>query len=272
MNVNRETVQTASPFLNDYKRNFVLKRLLQTLLGGLILKFNSDIHVPWFIYFLQILLFTIPFLIGGVCILIRDLINSTSSNLNIPIIGACVYFFYLVCLKFVAIILTNKSYIKKNRPQKDSKSIKKKTRSNLLNDEQNYSFEKFFSYTTLEFILPFQNGIFVSFTAESRTKIEKRKLFICLLKILVDSSVAGFIMFCSIYFESINYLQTFYSLGASIVLFILHWILLSICFYSLTVRQPPEPAIYQPDDYLNIQHYTRAGYVLAFQIIECVYK
>lgn len=263
----RETESTSSPLLNDYKRDFVLKRLLQTLLGGIILKFNPELDVPWFIYVLQLLLFTIPFFIGGISILIHDLIKSNTWSLYISIIAGCVYFVYFITIKLVAVTIKNKAYAKESENLKKIKSTRK---SNLLNDEQSYHFGKLFSHSTLDFLLP-SNDIFVTISNSSK-KIAKRKFLICFSKIFIDGLVSGFIMFCSVYFESINYLQNFYPLGGSIVLFILHWIVLSITFYSLCIRNPPEPAIYQPDDQYNIHHFTRSFYVLCFQLIEVIYK
>ena len=145
-------------------------------------------------------------------------------------------------------------------------------KTNLLNDEQNYIFDKLFSSKTVEFILP-TNDIFIKVENDGASKkIYAKKLIICIIKILIDSIIEVFIMFCSVYFESINYLQKFYSIGPSVVLFIFHWILLLITFYSLTIRAPPEPAIYQSYDQYNIQHYTRPFYVLCFQILEFVFK
>ncbi|CAF0745830.1 unnamed protein product [Brachionus calyciflorus] len=236
---------TSSPFLNDYKRNFVFKRFLQTFIGGPILKFNSGIDVPAYIYIFQIGLFILPFIIGGISILIHDLTNagkyggpnSNYSLIYFSLAGGGIYFLIVFTLKIITISISNKTN-NSNENFKGSKGPR------LLSDEQNFEFTKLFSKKTLQFLVANSNEIFVDLSSKSKVKL--KYLFLTLLRTLFDSIFAGYIMFCSIYFESIIYLQNFYALGPSIILFILHWIVLSMSLYSLCFRDPPEPSIYQP--------------------------
>ena len=50
------------PLKNEYKRKFACKRILQTIFGGCLLKF--DYKVPFYVYFSQIAFFILPFIVG----------------------------------------------------------------------------------------------------------------------------------------------------------------------------------------------------------------
>lgn len=260
-NSNREP-STSSPLLNDYKRNFFFKRFLQTALGGPIFLFNSSIKAPPYIYVLQIIFLIFPFIFGGVCILIHDLINTDKWNLYISIIAGCIYFLLIFSLKIFTIIIVNKS------SNEDQSRINENT--NRLSDEQNFEFSNFFSKSTIEFLIPISNEQFIR--SDSKKKIKIRKIIKSIIQNLFDSFLAGFLMFNSVYFESIIYFQNFFSLAPSIILFILHWFVLTISFYSFCFRNPPELAIYQPYDNLNINRYYRVFYIFFFQLIELIYK
>lgn len=54
---------TGVPLLNEYKLEFFAKRFPQTILGGL--KLRIGYKAPVYVYISQIVLFVIPFLLGG---------------------------------------------------------------------------------------------------------------------------------------------------------------------------------------------------------------
>ena len=62
---------TSVPLLNEYKREFLAKRLPQTILGGLKLRLGYD--APVYVYINQLILFLIPFLLGGLFTLLVEL-------------------------------------------------------------------------------------------------------------------------------------------------------------------------------------------------------
>ena len=62
---------TSVPLLNEYKREFFAKRFPQTILGGLKLRLGYD--APVYVYINQIILFFIPFLLGGLFTLLVEL-------------------------------------------------------------------------------------------------------------------------------------------------------------------------------------------------------
>ena len=296
---NQHEAMTDAPFINEYKLKFLLKRLAKTLFGGLILtKINADLRVPWYVYPIQLILFVMPFVIGGIFILIRDLVNMSGWNLYIPIIAGVIYSTLIFILKFVSLMVINEVYKKRNsnksskvaKPTASSDSVtsntlklnkkrhqnRKYNQINFYNEEQDYEFTGFCSLSTFAFILPPVGIFYFKFLDDSsnkyKMKVNALKLLTYMFRILVDSFLAGLLMFCVVYFLAINYLQMFMPLGAAIVIFILNWIVYLITFYSLTIREPFEPAIYQPYDSLRIQHYMRTFYVLCLLLIELIYN
>jgi hypothetical protein len=305
-NANHEAALTDAPFINEYKLKFLLKRMAKTLLGGLILvKINSELHVPWYIYLLQVIVFLVPFLIGGVSILIRDLIGMSTSNFYIPIAAGLAYACLVLNLKLLSMLIVSCVYKSRssskqskssNRPSVSTDSKSSSTSSstnstlklnkkrqlnrnsghvNFYNEEQDYEFTGFCSMSTLLFIIP-PPGVFyqrISTSADSNsTKLNFPKLLVYLLRILLDALLAGFLMYCAVCFLSVNYLQTLMPLGGAIVIFVLNWPVLLITLYSLTIREPREPAIYEPYDAYRVQHYTRAFYVICLYLVEMGYK
>ena len=81
------------PLLNDYKKEFVKKRLPQTFLGGPNIKLGYE--APCYVYFLQILVLLLPFLIGGTCIILTEL-AALNVFISASISGALVGCFVLM--------------------------------------------------------------------------------------------------------------------------------------------------------------------------------
>ncbi len=166
-----EIMSTAAPFLNDYKAKFVRKRLVQNILGGLILKIDSDDNVPWFIYILQIFLFVTPLCFGGISILIIDV--SQFSRLNVSLISTGLFLLYIISLKTLSIIVNNR------KSSRNSILSSQNTLTRDLKEEENYDFEdKFLSLTTINFLLPPQETILATQT----NSVSKLKLASCVFR------------------------------------------------------------------------------------------
>lgn len=152
-----------TPFINDYKRKFVQKRLLENLLGGVLLNIESDDDIPCFIYFLQILLFVMPFAFGTIPIILIDV--ARTDTLYTSIIGASIFLLYVFILRAVALIFNFRAYLKDRKIQPVSPSdlslshLNNSTRKINNSDTTNYEFEGFFSMSTLNFILPLSTEI-----------------------------------------------------------------------------------------------------------------
>jgi hypothetical protein len=255
-------VQSVAPFLNDYKKTFLVRRVVQNLFGGII--FFIDGKIPWFIILIQVILFLNPFLIGGIFILISD--TTSFDRINASISASLIFISYLILLKVILAIILNKKYLKEIKIKNESNDANNSHSKILTQDNEFHSID-----TVITFIFP-SIQIFIVETNHI-VKLNKLKLFKYIFRITIDSLIAGFVMFCSVNFESIVYLQSIkFSVGGAICIFIFNWIVLCLTLYSLCIQDPAEPAVYQPYDNLKIQHYTRTFYVVCFQIIEMIYK
>lgn len=78
-------------------------------------------------------------------------------------------------------------------------------------------------------------------------------------------------MFFSIYLLNFNYTQPTLTTGGAVCLFTLNWLTIIVALNALVIREPPEPAMFQPYGSI-LQHFTRSFYVLTFLIIEFSYK
>ena len=259
---------TVAPLLNVYKQKFLFRRIIQNLLGGIIFSIESDDKIPCQVYLVQILLFVIPFLIGGIFILISD--TNSLERRYASITAALIFLFYLIVMKLSLTFVSNRAYLNEHK-KKEKKIPNDPTNSKFNNSQSKIIFKETNEFDSINFIF---SSIPICVTKiDKKVKLDKWKLFNCILRIVVDSLIAGFIMFCGVHFESIVYLQTInFSVGGSVCVFIFNWIVLSLTLYALCIRAPAETAIYQPYDSLNIQYYTRAFYVICFQLVEIVYN
>lgn len=256
---------TVAPFLNDYKRKFLIRRIVENLLGGIALTTDSDDPIPWFVYLIQILLFIVPFLLGGLLILITD--TTSFNRLYAAITATVVFVLYSIVLKLTVTLVANRVYLNKQNSLVDRNKKLDSSSSKIISRESN---EPDSTLAVISFIFPsIQMCVHVS---NKTYKLDKFKFFKYMIRVLFDSLIAGFIMFCGVAFESFVYLQTSvqYSLGGAVCIFILNWLVLCLTLYGLSVRAPAEPAVYQPYDNLNIQHYSRAFYVVCFQLVEII--
>lgn len=283
MSQNRQNERNfEAPLLLDYKRKFVLKRVLQTIFGGCVLKF--DYKVPAYIYINQIILYIIPFIFCGIGILIVDLVP-TFDRIFVSLIVALIFCIYQLSLKIILKVIT----YRQNRPfttstttttTRATTATTNKTfakRSNLLAEEDVLDFDddddggcvvKCCSSDKLKYLMPnLVNG---------NSNRSNTCLYVCLFlfKLLIDTIIAGYIIFCSVYFYSLSYLYNIYSLGGNIVIFILSWFTICNSLYALLIREPFEIAVYDTsnDFSLNLNYTTRAFYVCCFFIVETIYK
>ena len=81
------------PLLNDYKQQFVKKRLPQTFLGGPNIKLGYQ--APCYVYFLQILVWILPFIVGGICTILIEL-AAVNVFVSASICGALIGTFVLL--------------------------------------------------------------------------------------------------------------------------------------------------------------------------------
>ena len=82
-----------APLLNDYKLEFFRKRFPQTLLGGLKLKLGYD--APFYVYLNQVLVFLVPFVLGGLLTICAEFEVISDVYINSFIYGGLMIIFVL---------------------------------------------------------------------------------------------------------------------------------------------------------------------------------
>lgn len=240
-----------APLLNEDKRDFVKRRLLQTLFSGLILKFESELKVPIYIYLFQLLIFLIPFLIGSIGILIRDLINLNS--LYVTSVASSIYFITILTIKLIAILL--------NIKQQQQNKTKENFKQNRFKQEDFIDFDSPCSFQTFNFLVPID-----------LSKVSTKSIIFIILRLIIDLLVAFFVFYSTVQFNYISYLYEFYSYGHFIV-FIFSWLTVCLSLNSLLIKNPPETAIHDISERLfDLKHYTRSFYVSLFYIIEWLFN
>jgi hypothetical protein len=235
------------PLINEYKKKFACKRILQTIFGGCLLKF--DYKVPFYVYFSQIAFFILPFIVGGIGILVKDL-NNSLNPIYVSLVASAVFCFLMIIFK-ISLICVSK---RKN----EKKEIKK---NNILDEEDVLEFndndncaKNFCTLDKLSYLFP---NVITNKPA----------------MIILDIMISFFIIFSSVYFLSINYLTNIYnnSLAGAIIVFILSWIVVCNSLYSLLIRHPFELSQYT-NDFNDIKYLSRSFYVCIFFIVENIYN
>ena len=102
-------------------------------------------------------------------------------------------------------------------------------------------------------------------------KNNKRLYYISFIRLLCDASGAGLLMFFSIYLLNFSYTVPQLTAGGAAVLFTFNWLTVLVSLNPLVVREPPEPAMFQPYG-STLQHCTRSFYVLTLLTIEFAYN
>ncbi|KAK7068275.1 hypothetical protein SK128_016758, partial [Halocaridina rubra] len=200
-----------SPLVNNYKKPFIIRRLIETFLGGLRL-FASD-DVPFYVYLLQILLFSvIPFL-SIACVLLGHS-GVLQDDWDVYICGI-VEFLYALLLQILAYFL-----------RKQRSKVEGVEHVNLAIDEE-----------YLEFDSPFGPKTWCFLIREKRSKIN----------ILFHSLVVGVVGGWAIYYirpEATLHLNVAW--GANVALTVLGIITVSVGLWPLIGGAPPEPANFHP--------------------------
>ncbi|ESP02796.1 hypothetical protein LOTGIDRAFT_110843 [Lottia gigantea] len=223
------------PLLNEYKQEFLWKRLPQTILGGPKLRLGYD--APAYVYLNQILIWIMPWILGGTFTLTLELSYSADVIQNYLLLYCSVYGACIVCFVLVMQIISSIQHAKQND---DIKFIKKQ---NLLAEEDEIEFDSCCGSDTFQFIIP--------------PKTFK-------LNILVHSVLSGFMCGLSLWYLlpwTLNSLY-YYNYVATGIIHILGWLTVCIAQYPLTTGSPPELAMYRTMDVWEISPITRPFYVL----------
>nr|XP_039248423.1 pecanex-like protein 4 [Styela clava] len=237
------------PLLNHYKKEFVYKRLPQTFFGGLNLKLGYA--VPWYIYICQILLWLMPFFIGG------------AFTLGVEVGGlapfhACIGNGLVVGIITLLLQVGSKVISRGSSEIEDSDkfslssaaSVSSKKLRRLLAEEDEIIFESCLSSNTFLFLVP-PKRFYLSIVTAS------------LLSIFVN----GLGMWYSLPYTTFTTLYG-YNTVSSIFLFIFCWIVICVAQYPLLLGNPiPETAAYRSVDFYETQNLWRSLTVSLFLIV-----
>lgn len=223
--------------LNDYKKEFFWKRFSQTVLGGARLRIGYS--APWYVYVLQVVLFFVPFVVGGICTLIAEL---GSIRWDVPMyICACIMLVYSGLLQLYSHAVRNRHLA----------VVPIHLKNGLLEEEDQISFTSCCSSNTIQFIIP-----------GKKYKIN----------VVIHSFFTGITCGLGMAFLLPTRLYSlFESSSATWILFVFGWMTVCIALYSLIVNQPIEPALFRPADRLELGALMRPFYVLCFVLTDRIF-
>ncbi|KAG1671728.1 Pecanex-like protein 4 [Nymphon striatum] len=217
------------PLIDDLKRDFVIRRVVQTFLGGAKLKIGYK--APICVYILQILVLLMPCFIGIVFV--------TVTEMKIMSYPQYMYGFGVVMFCFVFL---NQCFSRNtNRKVSQISDIKKK--SNVLSENDQIEFISCCSFEMMQFVIP------------------PKKHFV---NVIFHGLVSAVMCGMGIHFMLPSIMQKFWKDNALMwLMMIAGWFSLCVAQYSLTTVGPPEPAVYQPLDHYEVSAVSRAFYVIA---------
>ena len=222
---------TGVPLLNEYKQNFLWKRVPQSVLGGVKLKLGYN--APLYVYLNQVVLFLIPWVLGGIftTLVSYDLMEE---NTGTYIYGG------LMCL-FVIIV----NFISEMQKSKEETETTVNTKAkNMLAEDDEIDFQTCCGAETVAFVMPGK----------------KYKL-----NIVIHALLSGPLCGLGFWYLLPSTLSDLYgNIAATIVLYACGWFTLSVAQYSLTVSAPPEVANFGALDTWEITPLMRPFYCIVF--------
>ncbi|XP_003512061.1 pecanex-like protein 4 [Cricetulus griseus] len=225
------------PLLNDYKQDFLLKRFPQTVLGGPRLRLGYC--APPYIYVNQIVLFLMPWALGGTGTLLyqldilRDYLAAALSG-GLMVITASV-------IQLTSVYAKSKSVVVKRMIVRD-----------ILAEEDEHEFTSCTGAETVKFLIPGKKYVANTF---------------------FHSVLAGLVCGLGTWYLLPNRITLLYgSPGATAVLFVFGWITLCIGEYSLIVNTATETATFQTQDTYEITPLMRPLYILFFVSVDLAHR
>lgn len=228
------------PLLNEYKQDFFLKRLPQTILGGPKMKLGYE--APIYVYLSQICLFLFPFILAGIFTTFVEL-NFLQSEVAAYIYGAAMSLF-VISVQILSTICQQSNKM-------DDMVITKK--HSALTEDDEVDFTSCCAPGTLSFIIP----------------AKKYKV-----NILIHAMVSG--LMCGTTLLSllpVSNLKGLYNSNiAAVLLFLFGWFSLCVAQYSLTTTAPPEPATFRTMDTYELSHLMRSLYILICVLVDTIQR
>ncbi|CAH6840904.1 Pcnx4 [Phodopus roborovskii] len=225
------------PLLNDYKQDFLLKRFPQTVLGGPRLKLGYC--APPYIYVNQIVLFLMPWALGGTGTLLYQLdilrdYSAAALSGGLMVITAAV-------IQLMSVYAKSKSVVVKRMIVRD-----------ILAEEDEHEFTSCTGAETIKFLIPGKKYV---------------------ANTVFHSVLAGMVCGLGTWYLLPNRITLLYgSPWATSALFVFGWITLCIGEYSLIVNTATETATFQTQDTYEITPLMRPLYILFFVSVDLAHR
>ncbi|XP_036097837.1 pecanex-like protein 4 isoform X2 [Molossus molossus] len=225
------------PLLNDYKKDFFLKRFPQTVLGGPRLKLGYC--APPYVYIHQIILFLMPWVLGGIGTLLYQL-GILEDYYTAALSGGLMLFTALV-IQFTGLYARNKSA-----------TVERMLSTDILAEEDEHEFTSCTGAETIKFLIPGKKYI---------------------ANMVFHSVLAGITCGLGTWYLLPNRMTLLYgSAGGTGLLFFFGWITLCTGEYSLIVNTAIETATFQTQDTYEIIPLMRPLYIFFFVSIDLLYR
>lgn len=225
------------PLLNDYKQDFFLKRFPQTVLGGPRLKLGYC--APPYIYVNQIVLFLMPWVLGGIGTLLYQL-GILEDYYTAALSGGLMLFTAFV-IQFTSSYARNKSV-----------TVERMLTTDILAEEDEHEFTDCAGAETIKFLI----------SGKKHTP-----------NIVFHSVLAGLLCGLGTWYLLPNRITLLYgSVGVTVVLFVFGWMTLCIGEYSLIVNTPTESATFQTQDAYEITPLMRPVYIFFFVSVDLAHR
>uniref|UniRef100_A0A4W2FGF5 Pecanex-like protein n=1 Tax=Bos indicus x Bos taurus TaxID=30522 RepID=A0A4W2FGF5_BOBOX len=225
------------PLLNDYKQDFFLKRFPQTVLGGPRLKLGYC--APPYIYVHQIVLFLVPWILGGIGTLLYQL--GILEDYHTAALSGGLMLFTAFVIQFTSLYARNKSV-----------TVERMLTTDILAEEDEHEFTGCAGAETIKFLIPGKKH-----TANT----------------VFHSVLAGLLCGLGTWYLLPHRITLLYgSAGGTVLLFVFGWMTLCIGEYSLIVNTPTESATFQTQDAYEITPLLRPVYIFFFVSIDLAHR
>ncbi|XP_066244369.1 pecanex-like protein 4 isoform X2 [Saccopteryx leptura] len=225
------------PLLNDYKKDFLLKRFTQTVLGGPRLKLGYC--APPYVYINQIILFLMPWVWGGIGTFLYQL-GILEDYYTAALSGGL--------MLFTAFIIQVTSFYARNK----SVTVERMLRTDILAEEDEHEFTSCAGTETIKFLIPGKKYI---------------------ANTVFHSVLAGLMCGLGTWYLLPNRMTLLYgNAGGTVLLFFFGWMTLCTGEYSLIVNTAVETATFQTQDTYEIIPLMRPLYIFFFVSVDLAYR
>ncbi|XP_052551771.1 pecanex-like protein 4 isoform X2 [Tympanuchus pallidicinctus] len=225
------------PLLNDYKQEFFLKRFPQTVLGGP--RFKLGYCAPPYVYVNQIILFLMPWVLGGVGTLLYQL-DIMKDYYTAALSGGLMF--------VTALILQMANLYAKQK----TVTVERMQIQNALTDEDEFEFSSCVGSETIKFIIPGKKYI---------------------INTVFHSLLAGVLCGLGTWYLLPNRITLLYNnIGGTVMIFVFGWVTVCIAEYSLIVNTATETATFQALDTYEITALMRPFYIFVFIAVDLAHR